>query len=70
MDLQIGKLYKLKCNGTVFFREPDGFLLKKDSGDIVLCIQKDKFLDVKKNIMMSPSSMLIKDPISYLYLLV
>lgn len=69
MVLEIGKLYKLKCNGTAFFREPDGLTIKKDSGSIILYISKNKFLDIKKNILMAPTIMLIKDPNSYLYLL-
>ena len=70
MILEIGKLYKLKCDGTAFFRDPDGAVIRKNAGDVILYIDRNRFLDVQNTVKMSPSSMLLKDPTSYLYLLV
>ena len=70
MILEIGKIYKLKCDGTAFFRVNDEELVRKDAGDLVLFLGNKKFLDIKKTNVVWSTSMLLKDPSSYLYLYV
>lgn len=70
MVLSIGKLYKLTRDGTAFFSTDNDTLIRKNAGELVLYIEKYKFLDLKNNIVVHPTSMLMKEPTSYLYLLV